>query len=293
MPLRALLRRAFVNGNRSAPLADSWAENPPIAGGWAPRIDVSIVIPVRGAHDHLQRCFESIIRHPGRVVKTEVVVVADEAERIDIEARWTTAVPVGDVTSGGLTVRFCPGVRFAFTDGPRGFPANVNIGVRAAIGETVVILNSDTVVTPNWVAPLLDALDEGAVAAGPRSNNVSGVQGDFAVFPQRMSVRRLVGFCLALRRADFLEVGGMWEGYGIGNFDDDDLCLRLAMLDRGALMYIPESFVEHAGSASFAELPDADATYARLMIQNRSKFVDRWGWIMTELDKWFASRGVR
>ena len=45
---------------------------------------------------------------------------------------------------------------------------------------------------------------------------------------QAQTVQRLSAFCLLVRREVFNRVGGFDEQFGLGLFDDDDLCLRTA-----------------------------------------------------------------
>ena len=100
---------------------------------------------------------------------------------------------------------------------------------------------------------------------GPRGNNVSGAQGlagffddvpgpGFSSRVQHRDVtyqvtRRLVGFCLAVRRIAFEGIGGWDESFGLG-YEDDDLCRRLT--DAGwKLLITNDCFVYHHGHASF------------------------------------------
>ena len=158
-----------------------------------------------------------------------------------------------------------------------------------------MFLNNDTVVAEGWldelVAPLVRT-DVGAV--GPRSDNVSGHQATAAVRyspdqpgaftrsvrawrnqhrGQTTDVRRLVGFCLAVRRDAFVRIGGFDERYGIGGFEDDDLCVRLTQLGL-RLLVAHGSFVHHHGHATF----DAnEVDWRRVQDTNRQRFVDEWG----------------
>lgn len=150
-----------------------------------------------------------------------------------------------------------------------GFARACNQGAAVASGDVVVFLNNDTVLAPGWLDRLCAVFaDPGVAAAGPRSNFVSGPQmvhgasydpGSYAEWAEAWAadnrgrveeVHRLVGFCLAVRRAAFEAVGGFDEGFGLGGFEDDDLCCRLA--ERGwRLVIAHESFVHHIGHQTF------------------------------------------
>jgi GT2 family glycosyltransferase len=162
----------------------------------------------------------------------------------------------------------------------RGYTAAVNAGVIASTTRKVVILNNDTRVLPGWDVALLAALDDAEVfAAGPISNAASyqsfpeqrsgggwavnelprearpeGLAAELAerFGPTALPWRILNGFCYAVRRDDFLELGGLDEaafprGYG----EEVDLMLRA--LDAGFRNVItPGSFVYHYKSKTFA-----------------------------------------
>ncbi len=154
----------------------------------------------------------------------------------------------------------------------RGFPAAVNQGILRSTGEFVCILNNDTEVTQGWLTELLNALDEpGTQLVGPRSNHIAGLQqipGGPEVEPSSHAwarewtasrrgrtwrTDRLIGFCLLARRCTFEKVGGFDEGFGIGNYEDDELGHRL-MAAGGHLRVADGAVVLHHGSATFASL---------------------------------------
>ncbi len=67
---------------------------------------------------------------------------------------------------------------------------------------------------------------------------------------QTSETERLVGFCLAVRRDLFEEVGGFDTDYGIGGYEDDDLCRRI-LASGHRLLIAHESFVHHDGHQTF------------------------------------------
>jgi GT2 family glycosyltransferase len=158
---------------------------------------------------------------------------------------------------------------------PLGFPASANAGIRAAKGRDVVLLNSDTLVPPDWLPRLRDAAysapDIGTVT--PLSNDASilsypGPSGSNPK-PDQAETNRLdglasrangaavidipvgVGFCLYLRR-DCLNATGLFradvfaQGYG----EENDLCLRARRLGWRNVA-LTGLFVGHLGGATF------------------------------------------
>lgn len=215
------------------------------------RAPVTVVIPVWNAWDLTRPCLESL--RPTLRPRDQVVVVDNGS---------------GDGTAAGL--RRYPWLQVVTNEENRGFAAACNQGAADAVHPVVVFLNNDTVVPPRWLDSLVAPLDDaGVVATGPRSNFVSGPQlvpgagyrsmSDMRRFARQWGqqnrgrtteVDRLVGFCLAVRADAFRAVGGFDEGYEVGGYEDDDLCVRLREAG-GRLLIAHESFVHHQGHATF------------------------------------------
>ncbi len=217
----------------------------------AQRLSASIVIPAWNAWEHTRACLEALRPTMGPHDKA---IVVDNGST--------------DRTSGGL--KTFPWVDVVTNADNAGFAAGCNQGAAASAGEIIVFLNSDTVPVGRWLTELLAPFsDPAVVAAGPRSNFVSGPQlVPTAAYTKKSELRaferawreanskasrpaeRLVGFCLAVRRHAFDAIGGFDEGYEIGGYEDDDLCRRLR--DAGGCLVIADgSYVHHEGHVSF------------------------------------------
>lgn len=262
----------------------------------SPRHAWRVVIPVRGAHDALRACLSIIGRW--RRGEWSVVLVASHEEAGAV--RTIAADELGPVTNW----------RVRSTDTPLGFAAASNHGAERGTwpycDDRILFLNSDAL--PDFSGPhsFDDALDI-APAAGPAGNNVSGFQCVERSFNALAAPRalvaptpRLVGWCLAVRRDEFEAVGGWDEGFGIGNYDDDDLSLRLALCgpsplppEHRPLVWCPSLFCGHVGSASFRELDDALRVYREAMHANETRFYARWGWALPAIQNWWSNWGWR
>ncbi|MCY7763536.1 glycosyltransferase family 2 protein [Bacillus spizizenii] len=184
-------------------------------------------------------------------------------------------------------------IRTIFNKTNEGFAQACNQGLEAASGDSILFLNNDTIVTNQWLEPMIKLLyqDDKIGMVGPVSNYVSGLQQvpvdytnvegieDFSrlyCLQQRgksRAVLRLVGFCLLVKKEVLDEVGGFDERYEGGSFEDDDLCLRV--LQAGYQLKIAlDSFVHHHGHATFTGNPDL--SISRLYEENRQRFIDKW-----------------
>lgn len=110
-----------------------------------------------------------------------------------------------------------------------GFAAACNRGALEASGDVFCFLNSDTVVERGLFEGLLDAIKQGAGAAGPYSNYAKEPQGNY---PDKNSAPKhntylemISGFCLMTPRIAFEAVGGFDTNFC--NFEDDDYCRKI------------------------------------------------------------------
>ncbi len=223
----------------------------PLAGVFRVRRDikgiplVSIVIPSAGATINLrgvqvcllEQCLHSIYRL-STYSNIEVVVV----DGYDIPKQLLEKLEQWKV----VLVR---------CDRPFNFSERMNLGVRAAKGDFILMLNDDTkVITPSWIETMLEFAQQkeiGAVGvklfypngllqhagmvilAGLPTHAFHQAAGDYEGYYCSNIVNRnylgVTGACLMMRREVFEEVGGFDENFP-QNFNDVDLCLRLCIL---------------------------------------------------------------
>ncbi|MEC2332492.1 glycosyltransferase [Bacillus subtilis] len=184
-------------------------------------------------------------------------------------------------------------IKAIFNTTNEGFAKACNQGLEVASGDNILFLNNDTVVTNQWLEPMIKLLyqDDKIGMVGPVSNYVSGPQQvpvnytnveeieDFSrlyCLQQRgrsKAVLRLVGFCLLVKKKVLDQVGGFDERFVGGSFEDDDLSLRV--LQAGYQLKIAlDSFVHHHGHATFTGNPDL--SISQLYEENRQRFIDKW-----------------
>jgi hypothetical protein len=79
---------------------------------------------------------------------------------------------------------------------------------------------------------------------------------------------------MLMRRRLWDEIGGFDERFGLGNYEDDDLCLRV--LNSGHTLHVVyDSFIHHFGHATISILQNVDLGY--LLRTNQAKAAEKWG----------------
>ena len=174
-----------------------------------------------------------------------------------------------------------------------GFPMGCNQGIRMAEKESdIMLLNNDTIMTPNalfWLRMGLYENDQ-VGSTGSVSNYVANGQaviengkteGEYLTFAAKNNVpmetpyvhkASLVGFALLLKRCVLEKTGYLDERFSPGNFEDNDICLRI-ILGGYRNVLCKNSFIIHWGSKSFGKVPQK---YNTLLETNQKKFFDKW-----------------
>lgn len=235
----------------------------------------SVVIPVYNAPRELDRCLASV--HATVPGETEVVVIDDASPDPSVAAllrRWREKAPSS--------------WRFHGADNNRGFVATANSGMKLTQGN-VVLLNSDTEVTPGWLGGLGRCLssDQSIATATPWTNN-----GEIASLPQfcesnpvppdAAAVAELitrtgsavypelptaVGFCMAISRPAIERIGLFDEDlFGKGYGEENDFSRRAVNAGLRNVL-CDDVYVVHLGGRSFGPLglqPD-DSSMQRLL----------------------------
>lgn len=181
-----------------------------------------------------------------------------------------------------------------FNEDNLGFAAGNNVGLAAAEGDILVILNNDTYVGPYWLSGLIRALEANPQLGlvGPVTNNI-GNESKINISYDNWSEMGLKAleycareankiypidcaafFCVAFSREVYEKVGPMSLDYGLGFFEDDDYCMRVR--EAGwEIAVVEDSFVHHHLSASFNKLKNNKKE--ELMKRNQAIFESKWG----------------
>lgn len=242
------------------------------------RVAVAIIIPVYNAPEATRDCVASVITHTDRSVR--IIVIDDcspdpEVDRVLAEFE------------GLLNLRVVRNPR------NMGYTSTVNLGIRLAGRADVVLLNSDTRVTPRWmvnlrlaaysgerVATVTPFSDNAGAFSAPRINEPNPrpdgmAEDEYARCVTRASERLYPevptgnGFCMYVRRSAIDEIGdfdavSFPRGYG----EENDFCMRATgagwthVIDDATLIY-------HVRSASFGAERETLVRAGRAVIDER------------------------
>ena len=186
-------------------------------------------------------------------------------------------------------------------DGNLGWLRATNLGLQAADGDFICLLNNDVVCGEGWLARCIDLIrrepDIGLV--NPRGNERlenAGVA-DIDAYARQLGILERAryterahcsGFCLVMPRRVIAEVGLLDEIFAGGYYEDNDFSYRARTLGYRCAQ-CDDAFVFHLGSQSFGKLPVEEK---RAMIErNRQICESRWGKPRREL-LMVASPGV-
>jgi len=167
---------------------------------------ISIVIPTYNhCEDLLKPCIESILKNTD-MSNVEVIIVANGCKDGTREY----------VTSLGEPFKLL------WFDDAIGYTKATNAGIKASIGEYVLLMNNDCVVLDfwaknKWLDALSDPMDEWPLI---------GVTGTIRIHHQEVDEDFLVFCCTMVRRKVFDEVGLLDEVFNPGGGEDTDFCIK-------------------------------------------------------------------
>ena len=217
-----------------------------------------------------------------------------------------------------------PTVRLIELDRNWGFAEGYNQALRQIEAEYYLLLNSDIEVTPNWLTPMIDLMDnhtdvaacqpkllsihnrqafEYAGASGGfidrlgypfcRGRIFETVEQDQGQYDDQTDIHWATGAALMIRSKDYWTVGGLDRRFFAHN-EEIDLCWRLRICGR-RIVCVPESYVYHVGGGT---LPKGNPMKTFLNFRNNLtmlykclpeeelKAVMRWRWWLDYLAAW-------
>jgi len=258
------------------------------------KVDVSIIVPLFRS----KACITEQIKkwsQPEPDISTEIIYVDDccpDKTYTQITSIWAANRPTFKI---GKIVKHSKNA---------GFGPTCNTGAAHASGDYLIFLNADTVVTPNWISPLVKRL---------KSDPKIGLVGNLQLNPKgyidsagsrwswrsksflhigrniyqdrelkepirynkaprdllRAAPRDMVtGACFIIRKELFNRIGGFDLDYRIGYWEDSDLCMKVK--DAGLeIWYEPQSMIYH-------KVGQSKGGGHKYRSNNKKIFMERW-----------------
>lgn len=254
---------------------------------------LDIVIPVLNRFDLLGQCLDSIPLAAGDI-KYNIIVVDNGSE--EPQARQFYDKYMGKIVLVHNRVNV-------------GYPMACNIGAKRKASPVLFFLNSDVILEPNSIQEAYNSLMLGnnfgivgmkllfpseeqleKAEINPRIRPAGKVQhvgmftnlhgmflhmyvGWDADHPKVMQVRdayAVTGAALMIKRAIWNNAGGYYEGYGMGNWEDVDLCLTVREMGYNIIVEQKAVAIHYVGATS------EQAKMQFPFEMNRFMFLQRW-----------------
>lgn len=241
---------------------------------------ISVVIVTYNNLELTRLCLDSI--HDNTEYPNYEIVVVDNASSDDTVAYLEEYI------------KDHANVVFIKSENNLGFAGGNNLGVKAAGGDYVVLLNNDTIVTPGWLHNLLLHLqqDVNVGMVGPVTNTIGNeakINIDYtdladvnhfaAVRAEKFygvsfPIKVLALYCCMMPRELYLRLDGLDERFHVGMFEDDDMAMKLEK-EGLQLLCAEDVFIHHFHGASFNKIENQELH--RIFQENKLKFEVKWG----------------
>ena len=259
-------------------------------------IDVSIIVPLYKSKAVIKKQIESWdLIDDG--LKKEIIYVSDgcpDKSHLEVIKAWTERKSEVKNGIGRIVVH----------TKNAGYATACNTGVGFSDGKHLIFLNADCTLTPNWIKPMIDLLEQdeqigivgnmqlkgdGTVDScgsewswGHNSfrhigrNVYKGEELKTAYRPENLPPDLLIpgerdmvtGCCFAIPKRLFVDIQGFDVNYRVGYWEDSDLNMKVK--DRGLKIYFqPDSRIYH-------KVGHSGAGSHKYLIDNRKFFSTRW-----------------
>jgi GT2 family glycosyltransferase len=234
---------------------------------------VSVVIPLYRVYEFLRVQVSAFAADRWFAEKAELIYVLDSPEH------------EGEVAHllGGLFLAYGLPMQLVVMGRNGGFSAACNAGAAASRGQALALVNSDVIPdSDGWLPALLQRIEphRRTGAVGPKllyddgslqhaglffkrdskgiwlnHHYFKGMPSGYAPANVERPVPGVTGACIVMPRALFMEIGGFDDGYVIGDYEDSDLCLKIARAGLG-IVYVPSVQLYHLERQSISKSLD-------------------------------------
>ena len=156
---------------------------------------------------------------------------------------------------------------------PLGYAPAINKGIKAAMGEYIILLNDDTIILDSPVDSWLKILEKPFY-----EKDNCGITGPAKTFSNHIDDEFLIFFCVMLSRRLINKIGLLNEGFRVGGGEDLDYCMR-AKNAGFSLDMVPDALklgcdgtrligsfpIYHAGEKTVGSIKDWDSIFSNNM----------------------------
>ena len=250
---------------------------------------VSIVMLTYNQLDDTKICVESLFKHTADV-NFELIFV-DNGSKDDTKTYLENLKTEYKNTN----------IKTIYNEENLGFACANNQGIEIAEGEYVLLLNNDVILTDGWLSRMVQVAESdnkiGMVV--PCTNHASGRQvvtfsgteeddDEIQEFSKTVltgnagkwiSVSRVIGFCMLIKREVLFKVGVLDEMFGPGGYEDYDYCMRIKH-EKYDIVIATDTFIFHIGGKGYSS---NNMNYSDLRRKNIELLIDKWTRNMLEI----------
>lgn len=227
---------------------------------------VDIIIPIYNAFEDLQKCVESIYINTD-LKNNRLILINDNSTDEHIKQY--------------LDKQHLKNIIVIHNKENKGFSYNINLGMEQSAENDVVLLNSDTVVTPRWIDKITECAYSSDIigTVTPLSNNATlcsvPVFCEENKIPDHLSIKQIAeivekcslkrypritvanGFCMFIKREVINTIGKFdAETFGRGYGEENDFCNRAEQMGYIHVM-CDDTYIFHSGTKSFVSAEKA------------------------------------
>ncbi|MDP2922103.1 MAG: glycosyltransferase family 2 protein [Candidatus Omnitrophota bacterium] len=232
-----------------------------------------IIIPVWNLKDYTQQAVESIIKNTDYPYRLIIIDNGSEKETKE----YLESLKSDKRLPGYILIR---------NEKNQGYTIATNQGMEISDTSYVCLHNNDTIVCKGWLSEMV-AVAESSKEIGivnPNSNNL-GTRKPWWISldkyaeklmkeykSQYIEMATAIGFCYLIKREVMNKIGMLKVGYGFGNFEDTEYCIR-AFNNGYRSVFAKAAYVWHAENASF----DLVEEYEEMFKKNQKMFYELFG----------------
>lgn len=242
---------------------------------------VSIVMLTYNQLEDTKTCVESLFKHTVDV-NYELIFVDNGSTKDDTKS-YLEALK-----------KEHKNIKTIYNEENLGFACANNQGIEISEGEYVLLLNNDVILTDGWLSRMINVAesDDRIGIVAPCTNHASGRQvvtfkgteendeeiQDFAKSTllknagNWISVSRVIGFCMLIKRDVIFKVGVLDEMFGPGGYEDYDYCMRVKQANYDIVIALG-TFIFHIGGKGYSS---NDMNYINLRSKNIELLIEKW-----------------